>query len=347
MKVKFTKFERVAGLFVLSVILGGVVLMVGVAVKQGWFETKIEFMTSLKNADGIRAGTMVQMAGIRAGQVTDVDIHSDDEIRVRFEVAEKYHSLIHQDSVVRTIRPFIISEKVLDISIGSNDQKVLAAGSTIKSEATADIMDLISGRVMIPHTETLVKMFESVHMIAESILNPERSKDFIRIFDEMAPLLKNMNHMSQEVTALIRGPDKDKGLIRVVQNLLVTTRELNRMLPEINKMTPHIAKFTPILAEEGPKVAGDLAKIAANMAVLTDELQGTLPIVKAALEDAGPEFPRAARRAMEALDETVVTLKALQKSFLLRSNAREVREEEAEQARRERMPAGAKAKKRK
>jgi hypothetical protein len=32
---------------------------------------------------------------------------------------------------------------------------------------------------------------------------------------------------------------------------------------------------------------------------------------------------------LEALDETVVTLKALQKSFLLRGSAAEVREEEA------------------
>jgi phospholipid/cholesterol/gamma-HCH transport system substrate-binding protein len=70
---------------------------------------------------------------------------------------------------------------------------------------------------------------------------------------------------------------------------------------------------------------GHLGKIARNMAILTDELQRTLP----AMQKIAPEIPRASERAIEALDETVVTLKALQKTFLLRSNALEVREEEA------------------
>lgn len=339
MKVKFNKFERVAGLFVLFAIFGGIFVMVGVAIQQGWFEAKVTFTANFKNADGIRPGTIVQMAGLRAGQVTSVDLQSSDDVRVVFEISEKYHSMIRKNSVVRTIRPFIISEKVLDISIGDMKHPMVEKGGTIASETTADIMDLVSGRLLAPHMETVSKMFDSIHMIAEAILNPERSQDFIRIFDELAPLAKNMNDLSREVTVLLRGPGKKKkGLIQVVQNLHVTTNELNRMLPEINKVVPHVAKFTPALVEEGPKVASDLAKIAANLAVLTDEIQNTLPVVKAVLEEAGPEFPRATRRAMEALDETVVTLKALQKSFLLRSNAREVREEEAERER-ARIPA--------
>jgi phospholipid/cholesterol/gamma-HCH transport system substrate-binding protein len=61
--------------------------------------------------------------------------------------------------------------------------------------------------------------------------------------------------------------------------------------------------------------------------------------VKATMQELGPEIPRATRRAMEALDETVVTLKALQKSFILKGSAKEVRDEEAERER-ARLPAG-------
>ena len=61
------------------------------------------------------------------------------------------------------------------------------------------------------------------------------------------------------------------------------------------------------------------------MAILTDEVQKTLPLLK----EAAPEIPHASRRALEALDETVVTLKAIQKSFLLRGNVEDVRKEEA------------------
>ncbi len=41
-----------------------------------------------------------------------------------------------------------------------------------------------------------------------------------------------------------------------------------------------------------------------------------------------PELPRTTKRAVEALDETVVLLKAMQRSFLLRGKVEEIRQEE-------------------
>lgn len=330
MKIKFNKFERVAGFFVLSTLVGGFSMLVGVAIKQGWFETKVQFTTTLQNADGVHIGTAVQMAGLRAGSVTSVDLRSNSVVRVSFEIAEKYHSLIREDSVIRTIRPFVISEKVLDISVGNTDLPLASNKKELKSEVTADIMDLISGKTLSPYVDTLGKMMENLRVVAEAILEPSRSKDIIRIFDQMAPLVLNMNAMSKEVTSVLKETNKNKKLVNIVDQLLVTTNEVNKMLPEVNKVMPELAKLAPIMARESPKLAADMQKIAANVAVLTDELQQTLPAIKKAMTDIGPEVPRATRRAMEALDETVVTLKALQRSFILKSNTQEVRQEEAE-----------------
>ncbi|MBV2168701.1 MAG: multidrug ABC transporter substrate-binding protein, partial [Bdellovibrio sp.] len=47
------------------------------------------------------------------------------------------------------------------------------------------------------------------------------------------------------------------------------------------------------------------------------------------------ELPGASVRLVEALNETVVVLKAMQKSFFMRGSVREVKDEEASQ----RMPA--------
>ena len=55
------------------------------------------------------------------------------------------------------------------------------------------------------------------------------------------------------------------------------------------------------------------------------------------VKDIEGDLPRAGRRIVEALDETVVVLKALQKSFILKSAAEEVREEESK-----RLPASPK-----
>ena len=80
MKVKFNHFERVAGVFVLVAVAALVISMVGVSVKQGWFDSKTVFRTIFETAEGIHAGTEVQLAGLRAGSVTDVELTMDNKI---------------------------------------------------------------------------------------------------------------------------------------------------------------------------------------------------------------------------------------------------------------------------
>ncbi|MEK7357482.1 MAG: MlaD family protein [Bdellovibrionota bacterium] len=318
MKLKFNLYERVAGLFVLVAIVGALAATVAVAIKKGWFEDKVHLVTDLKNADGVREGTVVQMAGLRAGRVNQVALKTNNEIMVKFEVSERFADRVRADSVVRVIRPFIIGEKVLDISVGSETERILAENDSIKSEATMDIMDLVSGKTLGPSLETLGKMMENLKFVAEELFDPERSKAIVEMFDDVRPLLRNANVLTAEAAGMLKKINKKDQVVRMVGNLAVLTDELALALPVIRK--------------ESPQLASDLAKIAKNMAVLTDEVSKTLPLMK----DVAPEIPRASRRAIEALDETVVTLKALQKSFLLRSNVREVRSEEAE---RERKPA--------
>ncbi len=311
MKIKFNKFERVAGLFVATAIAGVFASMVGVAIRRGWFEPKVDLETTFKSADGIHAGTVVQMAGLRAGAVESVALKSNNEILVRFRVSQKFHQKIREGSVVRVMRPFIIGEKVLDVSVGSDAGAAVAENSTLPSEESADIMDLLNGRKIGPHLETLSEMMENLKFVAEAFLDPERSKNIVKIFDEMRPLVQNMSSMARETTNLLRKGNRNDQMAKAIGNLAELSNELARVVPEFTR--------------NSPEFVADLAKIAKNTAVLTEEMQKFVPL----MSRMAPELPKASGRALEALDETVVTLKALQKSFLLRGNVDEVREEEA------------------
>ena len=322
MKIRFNKFERVAGLFVTAAVFGTIFAMVGVAIQRGWFESKVHLETSLKSAEGVRVGTTVQMAGLRAGNVTDVNLKSNNDVQVRFEVSQKFHDRIRQDSVVRVVRPFIIGEKVLEVSVGKEDKPMIADGSHLVSEATADIMDLVSGRTLGPHLETLGKMVDNLKFVAEALFDKNRTKAMVKLFDELTPLVKNLNMMSKEATTSLKVVNKDQNIAVIIENLVALTRELGKALPTIS--------------QDAPELAQDLTKIAKNMAVLTDEMQKLVPL----MSSVAPELPKTSRRALEALDETVVTLKALQRSFILRGSVKDVREEEAK---RDRAPATEKA----
>ena len=64
--------------------------------------------------------------------------------------------------------------------------------------------------------------------------------------------------------------------------------------------------------------------LVSNLGELTAEFKKLTP----AIGVVAPELPRVSKRAIEGLDELVITLKALQKSFLLRGNVEDVKEEE-------------------
>ncbi len=313
MKTKFNKFERVAGIFVLTAILGTLLTAVSVAVKQGWFDQKIHFTSTFVGADGVHSGTEVQIAGLRAGAVDEIELLSDNRIRLNFYVYGKFRERVKQDSVAQLVRPFVIGDRVLEVSVGSTDSPVLEEHLQITSRESTDLMELMSGKSLGSTIDKLGGMVSNIQRLAEAFLSRDRTESMVNIFDKLEPLLVNMDVMSKEVTKLSRQITKDEGIYKVVTQLNTLTRELNQILPEMNKENPQIAK--------------QLAQLTGNLSIMAENMKSMSMLFK----DLGPEIPVTARRAIEALNEATILMKAMQKSFMLKGNVREVREEEDKQ----------------
>lgn len=313
MKVKFNKFERVAGLFVVTAIAGLIFTGLSAAIRQGWFEQKVRYTATFENADGIHQGTLVQMAGLRAGAVEQVELEHDNKIRVEFYVFGKFQNRIRQDSTVQLIRPFIIGERVIDLGVGTEKFEVLADHSHIQSVEALDLMTLMSGKNLNSYLSKIGGILESVQVMVDAFADKSRAESLVRVIDRMDPLVKNLNTMSLEVIKLSKQATHDDGVQKLVTNLAVTTREINKVLPELNEQNPQLAK--------------DLAVMTSNLSVMTKALGP-------AMKEVEGELPGASVKLIQALNETVVVLKAMQKSFFMKSNVKEVLDEEAQ-----RMPA--------
>lgn len=287
MQVKFNHYERVAGLFVLTAILGAVVFTGVTAVQKGWFAKKVPFQTLVTSADGLFEGTPVKVSGLRAGEVTSVELQSASEVVVHFEVLEKFKEHIRQDSVAQVVRPFVIGDKAIEISVGSKESPEIAPNGTLISAAGFDMMDLVSGRKLAPFLGSLEGLMTNLSTLAQAFADPKRTQAMIRMFDRVEPLISNLDKMSIQVTTL--------------------TKDLNGVIPEMRQYSPQLGK--------------DLSRLVSDLNVLTTAMAPTM-------KEVGPELPRASKRALEALDEVVVVLKALQKSFLMSGNVKEVRAEE-------------------
>lgn len=310
MKIKFNKFERVAGLFVGAAMLGSLGASVGVAVKKGWFSSKVPFETVLPSGDGIHSGTVVQIAGLRAGAVTDVELISANEVLVKFEVAEKFQPQIREDSALQVLRPFIIGDKVIEINIGSDSKPIMHAGARFETKSSFDIMDVFSGKKMGPLLGTIERLSENLRILGEAFSDPERTKSLVKMFDRLAPLINNVNDMALGVSKVTDVALKQKRLDTIVGNLSALTTDLSGIVPEMRAETPELGK--------------QLGQMVKSLNVLTREMEKLAPAITAI----APELPRTSLRAVEALDETVVLLKAIQKSFLFKGKVEEVRDEE-------------------
>lgn len=291
MRVKFNHYERVAGLFVLIAILGAVVFTGVTAVQKGWFAKKVTYQTMVTSADGLFEGTPVKVSGLRAGEVTAVELQSASEVIVHFEVLEKFKEHIRQDSVAQVVRPFVIGDKAIEITVGSKDSPEIAPNGMLISAAGFDMMDLVSGRKLAPFLGSLEGLMTNLSTLAQAFADPKRTQAMIRMFDRVEPLISNLDKMSIQVTSL--------------------TKDLNGVIPEMRQYSPQLGK--------------DLSRLVTDLNVLTTAMAPTM-------KEVGPELPRASKRALEALDEVVVVLKALQKSFLMSGNVKEVRAEENKRA---------------
>lgn len=318
MMIKFNKFERVAGVFVLAAIIGSLTATIGIAIQKGWFTSKVEYKTILQSADGVHSGTLVQIAGLRAGSVNSVELISANEVLVKFEVFEKFKLRIRKDSEVLVIRPFVIGEKVFEITVGAEESEMLSPGSVIQARAGFDLMDLFSGKKLGPFLGTLEALVGNLQILVKAFADEKRMQSVVEMFDRMTPLINNMNNMSMRVVSLTDALMEKKKLVKVVDNVAVLTSELNKIVPQLNENSPDLGR--------------QISSLVSNLSELTQEFKKLTP----AIGVVAPELPRVSQRAIEGLDELVITLKALQKSFLLRGNVQDVKEEEM----RQREPAG-------
>lgn len=314
-RIKLSKFERVAGIFVGIAILGTIVTAVSSAIKQGWFDSKTNYYVVFENADGIRQGTIVQMSGLKAGAVEQVELTSDNRIKVKFYILSRYQDRIRANSFVQLIRPFIIGERVLDLEVGSLNLDVMPPESVIASMESMDLMSIMGGKNMNTYLGRMADMMQSMQVLLDAFADKNRAESLVRVFDSLDPLVQNLNHMSKEMTILSKQATHDQGVKKLVANLAVTTHEINRFLPELN--------------EQNPDLARDLSVMTQNLAKVTKALGP-------AMEGVEGQMPGATQDLMSMLSETVVVLKAMQKSFLMRGNVEQVLKEQRDY---ERLPA--------
>ena len=307
MKKEYNRYERIAGLFTLIAIAGMFIATVVVVVNRGWFTSKHTYSTSLKTASGIHPGTNVQISGIKVGWVDSVELIEAGNVRVTFYIFEHYAKNVRFDSRVQIVRPYLVGEKVLEISIGDPDFPQVRDGDFIPSTGGIDMVDLLSGRVLGPLLDNLYKLVNDVSLMVEALDDGNVKESVFSALENIVPLIANMNDMSREMAAMAATANRDN--------------RFETMLESMVRMSRDMTKLTQLVMESDLQKLSQLSDLAGSMVSLSNDMQQLMPI----LLDMSKDGPEMSKLAIETMNEAIITMQAMQKSFLLRGKVKDVK----------------------
>lgn len=280
MHYKFNPFERAVGVFITGTIVGSLFIGVGIAIKKNWFEEKDFYSTYTNTANNIRVGAVVQIAGMKVGSIEQVELDQNQKIKVTFSVLKKYERSVTEGARVQFVRPFIIGDKIINITQGALGGQLIASGAVLPLEETPDLLDLISGDKIQP-------------MIAKVDL-----------------ILTNVND------ALILGKD--------IASQVGNKKQLQTTMANIAYASEQLKKVLPHFVNNTPQMTANVTTMVENLTALTKGMKELQPFVAEVVKT----MPEGSKKAVEALNESVMVLRAMQKSFLLRGSVEEMKQAE-------------------
>lgn len=280
MHYKFNPFERAVGVFLTGTVVGSLFIGVAIAVKKNWFEEKNFYSAFTNSANNIRVGAVVQIAGMKVGSIEEVELDRNQKIKVTFSVLKKYNTSLTDGAKVQFVRPFIIGDKIINITQGALGGQNIASGAVIPLEESPDLLDLISG-------------------------------------DKIQPMIAKVDQiLSNANDALILGKDlagqvaDKKQLQKTMANMAYASEQLKIVLPHFVNKTPEMTENVTAMVE--------------NLTALTKGMKELQPFITEVVKT----MPEGSKRAVDALNESVMVLRAMQKSFFLRGSIEEMKKEE-------------------
>jgi phospholipid/cholesterol/gamma-HCH transport system substrate-binding protein len=216
------------GLFVLIGLVAvlGMVYLLGARARL--FESRYTIHADFTEVGGLAEGATVRLAGVQIGRVEAVNLppQPGGKVRVDMTITKKVADRVRRDSIARIETQGLLGDKIVEITVGSAQAAVVAAGEVIGSRDPFDI-----GQVM-NESSRIVK---SVGALADSLGETAAMLNQSRIIEEAATTVKSARQITDRVGRVIDQLEKGPGLahtllyeepiaLKRVNDLIATTQ---------------------------------------------------------------------------------------------------------------------------
>ena len=299
----------VVGAFVLA----GVMLFAGglflIGDRRLLFTNHIEVATQFGKVTGLVIGTPVRLAGLRAGEVLDIQVPSrpSERFLVRMRIREDLRPLVRTDSVATILTDGIVGNAFVQIGMGTDEAPMVEPGGMLPGSDPIEFADLIQeGR-------------DTFRVV---------SREFIELTDEV----------TMAVSGLTDTIDVTKGVIADVgDELQVVTASSGRVITHVEETAGDVrALVADVRAGQG--TIGQLftnTEVWDRIGGVTREAEQTARTVRETAEitrdavaqfsgpgGSGPQLAQSIRNTLAGIEEVTFDLaegtEALKRNFLFR-----------------------------
>lgn len=292
-KVKLSTFEKKSLFFVFGSVALFLFLIVVSRAKNGYFEDINQYVLQVKDGAGMKSGVQVKISGLVAGYVDHVELSEEGNVLIQLNIFSKYGKFVQKDTEAFIGRQSFVGEKEIHLYNKSEGEQ-LASGETIHNVNEFDLLALST-------SPQIVGFFTQNQ----------------GLFEQTKELMSQLSSIMKEANALFGQVSQEKLPLELIKNSNLLVKEVNSVLKEMRATNPHYVKDISMMS-------GQLNQLSVQATQQMKALQVLIPV----FEKMGPEFPRIAMRLIEALDESVVLVKALQKNYFLKDSVQKTRKEE-------------------
>jgi phospholipid/cholesterol/gamma-HCH transport system substrate-binding protein len=287
--MKFSLIEKKALIGVLVVMTIFIISILVIGRKNLWFESKNYYVTELGSAEGLSVGSLVTLSGLRVGEISSLQVNQDNRVTIGFTIRRSLANKIRQKTLAKVMRSFVIGEKKINIIPGPIDSSLTPDGGRVTGEDSTELTDMLSGdniALLMKRVEGVTSGLDRWSNGLSKLLAQIKPDEVTSIYRQIRPTMKNINLVAKD----------GRYLIGDMRQQLFKDRLAGKVMQNFEQVLTPLARRKELMEQ-----------VLDNLQVISDELR------------ANPQFTG---EMINTLKEVVITLKAIQKTWVLKDHVK-------------------------
>jgi phospholipid/cholesterol/gamma-HCH transport system substrate-binding protein len=272
---RFKNLFGKAAVFILLAAIGMGLAFLWTGVKKGEFTAKSPIYFVADSGQDLSVGMPVKFSGFKIGKLNTLTLDEQGLVQVEVSIETKHLKLIRQDAVMSLKKEGVIGDGVLEISLGSKDKPVLAAGDKVRFERASGLEQTV-----VDMKNRILPILDDLH---QTLHDPN---------GDVRQTLKNLREFSAEMRGTRERIDRVLGSVDTNLN--------NEVGPLLRSLRLSAANAETLSARLDHDLPALLNKADGSM----ESLRITSEAVKDAVQRSAPQLPGVLGEARETLGKT-------------------------------------------